>query len=385
MKQLYLEGILPILRPVCTEFDKLCRSHDVSYIIAEDAPAKQVFKLSKKSEDIIKAIREYAEANNVGFQVNDNDVTLSTGDLNQPKKCFVAVIDEDVQDKMMEMVIRYLGTRHSQLINESFRDLEVPTRMVDTESLWQTHTDHPRWAELGDRRNMYVNQQADFPPLVVDSMVSQGVPIRHSGVLVDGFRRLYASHLRGEPQVETMDIKDIINEYNTRLGVMEDQYKSPTRRMIRKQSAFPSSFGPSKSFGGVGGQDKYSKKEKATECYMGELGKLSQDLTAHDQKTIIPAGSVVRVVDSDKDLPDVWYDGRIINVDREALEAVWKPTSFSEHLDKAIVTEGKSKPKNTKPPSEFEDRISDAFGGTISIIEPDILFTVLPNQVVARE
>jgi hypothetical protein len=31
----------------------------------------------------------------------------------------------------------------------------------------------------------------------------------------------------------------------------EDQYKVPTRRMIRKQSAWPSSFGPTRSFGGI--------------------------------------------------------------------------------------------------------------------------------------
>lgn len=50
------------------------------------------------------------------------------------------------------------------------------------------------------------------------------------------------------------DWDEIIGEVLQILGIdeiKEDQYKSPTSRHTRKQSSFPSSFGPSKSFGGI--------------------------------------------------------------------------------------------------------------------------------------
>lgn len=352
------------------------------YIIVEDSPSKQVYHINNhrfadKTRKIQKAIREFADQNNVTANINGADISLLAGPT-APQKCFVAVIDDDIQSKMMEAVVHYMGSRHGQLINESFKDLEVPTRMVDTEALWQTHAGHPRWQELGDRQNMYVDLQADYPPIVTDSVVQD--PIRHAGVLVDGFRRLYRAHTNREPKIEAMDIADIISEYQNRLNNMnEDQYKSPTRKLIRKQSAHPSSFAPSKSFGGISGYSKYSKK-KMEECYQGEIGKISKDLLAHDNKTIIPAGAVIRVVDGDEGLPDVWYDGRIINVDRAKLEEVWKPTSFANQLDAIIMAEEESKTKIAPEKSEFEDKISSALGGTISIVEPDILFTILPKR-----
>lgn len=330
------------------------------YIIVEDSPSKQVYRINNhrfadKTRKIQKAIREFADQNNVTADVDDQDISLLAGPT-APQKCFVAVIDDDIQSKMMEAVVHYMGSRHGQLINESFKDLEVPTRMVDTEALWQTHQDHPRWGELGDRQNMYVDLQADFPPLVTDSVIQD--PIKHAGVLVDGFRRLYRAHTLREPKVETMDIADIIKEYQTRL---ENENMSEGKNLSHVNS-------------------KYSKKSMIEECYQGDIGKVTDDLLAHDNETVIPAGSVIRVVDGDEGLPDVWYDGQIINVDRAKLEAVWKPTSFANQLTTLLMSEEQSKPKIAPDTSELEDKISSALGGTISIVEPDILFTILPKR-----
>ena len=374
---LYLKGIHPTIQSTCAEFDRLCREHDVPYIIVEDSPAKQIYKLGRPNKKIVTTIKEYADLNGAAVTGDDQNISVLTGDGRYPQKCFVAVIDDDVQSKMMEALLYYMGSRHNQLINESFKELEVPTRMVDTEALWQTHSDHPRWAELGDRANMYVDRQTNYPPIVTDSVIED--PVRHAGVLVDGFRRLYRAHAMHEPKIEAIDLADIISEYKNRLSMNEDQYKSPTRKLIRKQSAHPSSFAPSKSFGGISGYSKYSKK-KMDECYQGEIGKTSKDLLAHDNKTVIPAGSTIRVVDGDEGLPDVWYDGQIINVDRAKLEEVWKPTSFANQLEVLLMAEGESKTKIAPEGSEFEDKISSALGGTISIVEPDILFTILPKR-----
>ena len=49
------------------------------------------------------------------------------------------------------------------------------------------------------------------------------------------------------------------------MSVSEDQYKSPSRKMVRDQSSFPSSFGKTKSFGGVGGSKKNISYKRLSE------------------------------------------------------------------------------------------------------------------------
>ena len=114
-------------------------------------------------------------------------------------------------------------------------------------------------------------------------------------------------------------------------AIGEDQYKSPTRKQIRKQSAFRSSFGPSRSFGGIKGYGKLSKK-------LSEALDLKDDLLAHDNVTVIPSGSEVDVHDPDPELPDLDYGGTVINVDRCKLgDAI---TKGSEEEFKKIFKEG---------------------------------------------
>lgn len=143
----------------------------------------------------------------------------------------------------------------------------------------------------------------------------------------------------------------------------EDWFRSPTRRHIRRQSSFPQSLGPSKSFGGISGYGSGRKKKKKKGKKKKKLGedkfdkklneslKLADDLLAHDNVTIIPKGSEVEVVDPDPGLPDVKFDGTTINVDRCKLgEAVskesqpeyrkiFKENIFSQHLDKELSKE----------------------------------------------
>jgi hypothetical protein len=115
----------------------------------------------------------------------------------------------------------------------------------------------------------------------------------------------------------------------------EDQYKSPTRKMIRKQSAFRSSFGPSKSFGGIRGYNLHKK--------LAEALKLKDDLIAHDNVTKIPAGTEVNVHDPDPGLPDVDWDGTTSNVDRDKLEkAVADKKEFDKIFKESVLLEQSS-------------------------------------------
>ena len=99
----------------------------------------------------------------------------------------------------------------------------------------------------------------------------------------------------------------------------EDQYKSPTRKMIQKQSAFRSSFGPSRSFGGIGGYSgKLHKK-------LAEALKLKDNLIAHDNVTTIPAGTEFKIHDPDPSLPDIDWDGTTSNVDMDKLGKAVSP------------------------------------------------------------
>lgn len=138
--------------------------------------------------------------------------------------------------------------------------------------------------------------------------------------------------------ISKMVVMDVNNDYQEgtifTFGIKtigEDQYKSPTRKQIRKQSAFRSSFGPSRSFGGIKGYGKLNKK-------LSEALNLKDDLLAHDNVTVIPSGSEVDVHDPDPELPDLDYDGTVINVDRCNLgDAISKG---SEEEFKKIFKEG---------------------------------------------
>jgi len=115
----------------------------------------------------------------------------------------------------------------------------------------------------------------------------------------------------------------------------EDQYKSPTRKMIRKQSPFRSSFGPSKSFGGVRGYGKLNKK-------LSEALGLKDDLLAHDNVTVIPSGSEVGVHDPDPELPDLDYGGTVVNVDKDKLGGAINKKSekeFKATFNEAVLSE----------------------------------------------
>jgi hypothetical protein len=160
---------------------------------------------------------------------------------------------------------------------------------------------------------------------------------------------------RSDGVLFTFGIK-VIGEKN----IDEDQYKSPTRRHIQRQSFFRSSFAPTKSFGGRGG--KLSKR-------IDEALKLKSDLLAHDNVTEIPAGTEVEVHDPDPGLPDVDWGGTTTNVDRDKLgDAIDKA---SEPEFKKIFKEGTINSYLQKNIGEVVERLY--FNGHITIDEKKTL------------
>lgn len=349
MDKLYLRGVVDGLRPVLSEFDKQCVARGIKYTILVDEPSRQKFEISTEDRDLIRVLRVFAAKYTVVVENAGRTLDFAYGQPHVDDSTYgLDLIDDDVKFRIGEAVISYLGSRHGSVIRENMQGLAVPIKKLNTETLWQTHSNHPRYSELGEDKSCYVGVISSFPPLVVDTL-DEGAPVKHAGVLVDGFKRLYASYYRQEPQVNAIDIADVVSGIQGRLGLHIEGYKLP--------------------------KGKYSKT--VDECYKGEVGKLKGDLLAHDNKTVVPKGSVVKVVDDDAGLPDIKVNGTIVNVDRESLEKVWKPASFSQQLDAALV-EGKEIAEAPVEKSELENKLSTVFG-TISIVEPEILLTIKPG------
>jgi len=80
----------------------------------------------------------------------------------------------------------------------------------------------------------------------------------------------------------------------------------------------------SQTFGGHKPLKKGNKK--ISECWCpGMTGTLKNELLAHDNATIIPKGSEIKIVDAAQSLPDIEFDGNIFSVDESKLEEVFKP------------------------------------------------------------
>lgn len=144
--------------------------------------------------------------------------------------------------------------------------------------------------------------------------------------------------------------------------VVEDRLKFGTGKHTLDQSSFPSE-GESQSHGGIKtpqtrAKRKRKKRKKVDECYYpGVKGTLTCDLRGHDNVTVIPKGAKITIVDADRHLPDVEWDGRIINVNYDGLWEAFKPdNAFQNRLELKLT-----------PPEEV--RIQ----GLVQVVNPDIL------------
>lgn len=133
--------------------------------------------------------------------------------------------------------------------------------------------------------------------------------------VVNGGSKIIQTVLESCNKFVDIIVDDTSDNVKFEFKLREDWLRSPTRRHIRRQSSFPQSYSPSKSFGGIKGYNggKFSKK-------LSESLKLSNDLIAHDNATVIPKDAEVDVVDPDPSLPDVKYQGTTINVDKDKLK-----------------------------------------------------------------
>lgn len=380
MPNIYFDGLNHKISPVCELFDDICTHNNLNYIIESDNTQEQTYVVSGLAKEALNFLQTEAAKIGVLVEYKQGKLTIKLHALAESNRQFFAVntYDPNAMHKMENCAIEYLGEKYRGQFGNLFRGMSLPVKIANVQSVWQTHMTDDKWADIA--QGAYVDKPCDWP-LVMDTVIvneCEGSEIE-LGRLIDGRKRLYNAHKNNVGLIEYVDIKDVITEAEKHL--MEDQYRWSSRRQIQNQSSFPQSMGPSRSFGGIAGYKKVNRKRHQQECREYEqntYGKLSGDLVAHDQSTVIPAGSMVRIVDHDPSLPDVEFDGRIINVDNTALLAVFKPTPFNDQLESALNAKDDTKHIVNEDDTAFEQQISEAFG-TMSIVQPDILMAVNQN------
>lgn len=376
MPNIYFDNLDYKISPVCELFDNICTDNNLNYIIESDNSQEQTYVVSL-TEEILNFLQIEAAKTGVLVEYKQGKLTIKLHALAESQRQFftVSTFDPEAINKMENCAIEHLGEQLRGPFSSLFRGMSLPVKIANVQSVWQTHMTDDKWA--GIAQGAYVDKPCDWP-LVMDTTVSMSECKEDSevkGKLIDGHKRLYSAHKHNVGLIEYVDVKDVIIEAEKHL--VEDQYRWSSRRQIQNQSSYPQSIGPSKSFGGISGY-KTSRKRYVREYEQNTYGKLTGELVAHDQSTVIPAGSMIRIVDHDSGLPDIEFNGRIINVDDKALSKVFKPTSFNDQLESALSFKDNISCIINDGETAFEQQINETFG-TMSIVNPDILMTINKN------
>lgn len=256
MTSLYVEGLDDNLKPIFMEFDRVCNEENCLYSIDNDEHYEQGYILSK--EDAVKIenhMRDYVSNKNVVFDclqnrgkvlfkfsvkpIQEHVVDSNSFSLNN--------LDENSLSAIIDIISNY-GYNFDNV------DLEVPVLQCDLGSLWDRNQDNPRMTDIEPARMKYAEEFGEMEPIVVDDVSDNSDYLRSCGPVLDGVKRMCGCYNRGDEEIPAIMLSDILSSLN------EDSLKYPTRKHLRDQSQFPSSFNPSKSHGGVSAYG--SKKRK---------------------------------------------------------------------------------------------------------------------------
>lgn len=202
---LFAEDLHPRLREVFQEFDNYCKEHNVFYSIASDEANKQGYLIKKDTEGVDNLV-DYVQG-----PIERNQVHLNIDSENEAGTLLTFTL-ESVQDVEE-------GAGH-----------------------WDVVKGHPGKMGGADKKG-YRGQYTIFAKPEDAKKVRAGkMPIQRLG---------------------NIKAKKATFEEKLQRALEEDQYKSPTGKHRRGQSMYPSSFGRSRTFGGVtnGPRRKKTKKE----------------------------------------------------------------------------------------------------------------------------
>jgi hypothetical protein len=183
------EDVDDSLKDIFVNWDTFCKENGIFYdIVSDEANIQGYLLLDKEHAD---KVRDY-----IGKKAEENDVHME--------------VDKD--------------RRHGVLFTFTITS-------INDDGHWQLLSKKPKRSEM----TMFANKSDA-------KKVDSGKSLAHQG----GFKDKINSILRPIDESDDIPEKSILKSIHN-----EDQYKSPTRRMIQKQTAFRSSFNKSKSFGGV--------------------------------------------------------------------------------------------------------------------------------------
>ena len=268
---IFVEGIHERLRNTFKLFDNFCKENGVFYSIVADEHDLQGYLVNKEHPDIVQELVGYmqiaARRGDVHFEHKSRkDGTLFTFTL------------ETIQDESLseDRAVAICAWCHSQMRNEagewvhvlhapsgpdvSVKDAICPRcrekvmkriedRMNDLrESTNEQSTGH--WQVVGAPYAMpgqpKKSKRSDYSPFAWKSDVKK---VRAKKMPIQKL---------GNKEAQKASFNEELDE------IFESQYKHPTTKHLRGQSAYPSSIGKTKSFGGIsynGGGSKGTAKE----------------------------------------------------------------------------------------------------------------------------
>ena len=208
---LFAEDLHPRLREVFHDFDDYCKDHGIFYSIVDDEADSQGYLIKKDQIDEVDNLIDYIQGAIERAQVHLNV------DKNRKDGALLTFTIDSIQDDADE------GIGH-----------------------WDVVKGHP--GKMGDAKKPGSREQWTIFARPEDARkVRAGkTPIQRTGNIK-----------AKEASFEEKLIKALLED-----PIEEDQYKSPTGKHRRDQSAFPSSFGKSRTFGGrTNGGNRKTKKE----------------------------------------------------------------------------------------------------------------------------
>lgn len=182
--------------------------------------------------------------------------------------------------------------------SEDVKLLDLPAVEMMNQDILEDDAQTDKWV-------IAISDKRFIPPVIVDAQnrIVEGTNVYHAWLKVGG--------LNGKIP-----------------AISEDQIKSPNRAHSRRQAANRGAIGKLSVFGNI------------IECKIGDKFKLTKDLMGYDNVTIVPAGTEVEVVDNDPRVPDIKYEGKIINVSMDKLMKAINDSferRLSKKLDEAVV------------------------------------------------
>lgn len=283
---IFSHGLDPRIAKV---FDEFRRLHGGSYTIKEDQFDRLVLTCDVTDPEE-EELRQIGATQDVAVRKDGDDLDITVDDIAIKKQGTYNSddLDRETLDNIQNASIRQVGERFRPAMADLFKGIALPTRIQDVKSLWKGHLDDSNPFES---KIIVVDSTYETPKVIL------------------GLENLRKAHAAGKALVETIDIADV-------LVALEDQYKYATRSVLRDQAPWPSSFHPSRSFGGVSGYNKKSKKRNVKE-------------------------------------------------------------DFAKQLDDVIEQREMTKPQIS---DTFETHLNEAFGSEIRIVEPEVLFVIPPKN-----